>query len=1657
MGCRVLCVTLLVLLAGSYVQPQCVLILPNVLRVESEETIILDAQGKHSSFDADIEIQDFPQRKFSLASTKVSINGDNNYLGIVKLTVPSKDLLRDPKKKQFVYVTVKSPFCSLEKVVLLTFQSGYIFLQADKTIYTPGSLVLYRIFTMDYNLQPLSKAVIVEFLHPDGIIVKRDTVRHPSKAGIISLSHRLSELVSSGIWTISARYEDSPQQNYTAKFEVKEYVLPSFEVSLLPWQRFFYFDDENFEVAIKAQFLYGKPVNGKAFVLFGVNVDNIKRGLPDTLRRVSISEGEGECKLKRCDLVKYFRQEEDMVGRTLYVSVTVITDTGSDIVEAELDNIHIVKSPYKILFTKTSKYFKPGMPFDAMVFVTNPDGSPASNVRVRAEPENVEATTQADGTTRLTVNTPTGINSLTITAKTADPALLSNRQASATMTATAYKPLGGIENYLHIGIAGTELKPGESVAVNFNIRNSDAETQNQISHFTYLIINKGRIISVDRKIRQAGQSLVTMSLEITKIHIPSFRIVAYYIVQTSAGREIVSDSVWVDVTDTCMGTLVVTGDKESDNRVQFPGSQMKLRLRADHGASVGLVAVDKGVFVLNNKLKITQTKVWDSVEKSDIGCTPGSGADSMGVFFDAGLAVQTDFKISTTQRSEPECDLLQAVRYRSSAVLLTFKATKASTYNGLPRKCCEDGMKVNPMGHSCQKRSGLILDGKECVDAFLDCCNHFTKKREEERRLKDDDDMSRSEEDDEYMPDTDIVSRTEFPESWLWKVEQMSGKPDANGISSKVLNIFLKDSITTWEVLAVSVAENKGICVGQPYEIQVMKDFFIDLRLPYSVVRNEQVEIRAVLYNYGNLKIKARVELTYNPEFCSLSTHKKKFRQEIWIKPHSSTVVPFIIVPLTLGQHDIEVKASIANMFMSDGVRRKLKVVPEGLRLIHTLKSVILEPEVKGTDGVQREKVSALNVKNIVPQTDIETIVTIQGTPISQMIEDAIDGANLNHFINLPRGCGEQIMVTMTSCVIATIYLDTTNQWEKIGLDRREKAISHIKSGYEGEMAFRKSDNSYAIYRSNPSSTWLTAYVAKVFAMAQTLIDIDSNVLCGAIKWLVLEKQKPDGLFKETAPVHSRAMTGGLKTTTDPDAALTAFVLIAMLESEKVCGDYVNNLKGSIEKATSFLADRYPKLTKPYSVAIASYALAMAGVLKETKTLMAASTDNTHWVEEGAHHITQEATSYALLALLRMKEYKLTSPIVRWLNEQRFQRPSDGSTQAIILLFQALAQYQTDFPTVADLALDVSIHLPERQQPLTHRINLQNALWARSAETRINKDFMVEAKGKGQGTLNVVTVYYGLVTEKEKECNNFHLSVKVHEEHDVRQPEGAVSTISLEICARHLKNVDATMSIIDVSMLTGFAPDVESLNKLANGVDKYISKFEISTEENDKGTLIIYLDKISHTEEECIKLYAHQLLRVGLIQPASVTVYDYYSPESRCTKFYHPVEGSNLLGKICQGDVCRCAEENCFMRQRIDEEVTAELRMEKACEPGVDYVYKAVLLRIEEKENFDNYVLKILRVIKQGTDEDVQDKERYFISHRKCRDKLEMQVGRDYLIWGVSSDLWSQPSGYSYIIGKDTWIEWWPTDRECQNPENQELCEVFLLVSENLEMIGCPT
>uniref|UniRef100_A0A8C3HQ19 Complement C3 n=1 Tax=Chrysemys picta bellii TaxID=8478 RepID=A0A8C3HQ19_CHRPI len=1610
------------------------LITPNVLRVESEEKVVVEAHGLKAPIEVTVIVHDFPLKKNILYQVQTNLNSSNGMMGTAVIKVGKTPASGHP------YVVVKATFPqqTLEKVVLVHFHSGYIFIQTDKTIYTPGSTVLYRIFTVGHKLEPVNKIVIVE-------------IQHPPRPG--SGSGSVSTLLTPSWSRLSIRLgfagnPPSPTGSMFSSSPLVSPVLPSFEVILEPSEKFLYIDsNENFTVSITARYLYGKKLDGTAFVLFGVKVDDEKRSIPQSLKRISIEYGDGEATLTREMLQARFANLNELVGHSLYISVTVLTESGSDMVEAERTGINIVTSPYQIHFTKTPKYFKPGMPFELMVYVTNPDGSPAPRVPVQAEGFQSAGSTQGDGTAKLIINMPVDKQQVPITVKTAHPNLPANRQASKSMVAEAYQSQGRSQNYLHLAVTVSELKPGDNLAVNFHLKSNSPAVLKEIRYFTYIvsILNKGKIIRVGRQARQEGQNLVTMSLPITPDLMPSFRIVAYYQV---ANSEIVADSVWLDIQDTCMGTLVVTGASDEDGGIHEPGTEIKLKLEGDHRAYVGLVAVDKGVYVLNKKHKITQSKIWDSVEKSDIGCTAGSGKNNLGVFTDAGLALETSNRISTVQRTDPECPR-PAKRRRRSVQLIEYKAIKTADYQDRKlKKCCEDGMHENPMGHSCEKRAGYILDTDECKKTFLDCC-HYIKtirdKLQQELHLQ----LARSDLDEDFMSDEDITSRSQFPESWLWQVEQLTGKPNKLGISSNTTCIFLKDSITTWEVLAVSLSETKGICVADPYEIKVRKDFFIDLRLPYSVVRNEQVEIRAILYNYQNKNIKVRLELLHNPVFCSASTSKARYRQMLDIKAKSSRAVPLVIVPLQLGSHDIEVKGAVWGSSLSDGVKKKLKVVPEGIKMNKTIMSVVLDPSAKGPgEGL------SVSLSPSAPALGARIHAVLfpwPGNPVTIIVENSIDGANLKHLIVTPSGCGEQNMISMTPPVIATIYLDTTEQWEKIGVERRAEAIKLIMQGYTQQMVYKKPDFSYAAFKGRPSSTWLTAYLAKVFAIAKKLVPIENQVICGAVKWLILEKQKPDGVFQEDAPVIHGEMVGGYKGA-EPDVSLTAFVLIALEEAKDICKDQVNSLEGSISKAADYLVERYQSLTRPYTVALASYALAMSPLAR----LLCCYPGGNRWEERNARTFNIEGTSYALLALLKMKKYELTGPIVRWLREQNYYGGGYGSTQATIMVFQALAQYQIDVPQQKDLNLDVSILLPRRANPIKYSILNHNALVARTEETKWNEDFTVKAEGTGQGTLTVMTVYNAKLREDESQCKKFDLRVSV-EEARVKKPEGAMRSVYIKICIRFLGVVDATMSIIDVSMLTGFSPDVADLKRLSQGVDRYISKFEVDKAPSDRGNLMIYLDKVSHTEEECLKFKAHQFFEVGLIQPASVTVYDYYTIDDRCTKFYHPSKQSGLFNKICHGEVCRCAEENCFMQQKLEGPITLNKRMEEACEPGVDYVYKTRLVRSEEVGGSDYYTMKILEIIKAGTDENPQGKTRQFISHIKCRESLRLERNKDYLIWGLSTDLWPRKAELSYIIGKDTWIEKWPNEDECQEPDFQSLCQDFLEFSEAMTMFGCPT
>ncbi|XP_051776485.1 complement C3-like isoform X2 [Erpetoichthys calabaricus] len=1425
-------------------KPLFVLIAPNVLRADREETVVLEAHEFNGVINANIRVLKFPTKEQlyppnNEVNNRVQLTAQNDYRNTLPIKFSASHFKRDARLNSFVYLVATADQFNLEKVVVVSFHSGYVFVQTDKTIYTPNEHVMYRLFPLTHELGPSEESISVEIMTPDDIVVSKEVIK--ASSGIHSTSFKIPELVNFGAWKVVAKYESEEWVNFTAQFEVKEYVLPSFEVTLVPARKFFYVKDTSLEVTITARFLYGETVKGFAYVVFGVLINDKKVSFTDSLQIVEISEGEGRAKLDSAVIRKYFPDINQLVDQSIYISASVLTASGSDMVETEIEGIKIVTSPYKILFTRTPKYFKPGMPFDVMVLVTNPDGSPANGVDVETEDGKVSARTGIEGTARMSLNTVQDGNNLRISLRTRVPALTSEQQAKSTMEAQPYTTQKGSRNYLHIDIQATELNPGTNLKINLHIQTNDQATLEQIKYFSYMIMNKGSLVRVGRQVRQKGQSLVTLSLLVDTQLVPSFRFVAYYFVTTGGQMEIVTDSIWVDVKDTCMGTLQITSNK----RAFEPRRRFEFSITADPGTKVGLVAVDKAVFVLNSKNKLTQKKIWDFIEKNDIGCTPGSGRDNMGVFADAGLLFHSSVAIGTQLRREPYCPE-PPKRRRRSLTLAVKKQSLASKYKDPQvRACCIDGMVEISMDFNCKKRSTYITKGKECVEAFVYCCTEIDKKRQETTGT--DLFLARSEEEDDILMG-DITSRSNFPESWMWKVVPIPEKPtDAAGLVTYKMSETLMDSITTWEILAISVSPRKegrpplGICVAQPFEVTVSKKFFIDLRLPYSVVRNEQVEVKAVIYNYDDSEMNVRVDWQETEHICSLATRKKQFTQTVEVGQKSSVAVTFTLIPLKAGDRMIEVKAlgktADLSTIVADGVKKRLRVVPEGVQKRETIKSIVLEPSAVA-GGVQKETIGKMMLKDMVPESEAHTYISVKGELVGETIETLLGSGNLTGFIILPSGCGEQNLNKLASVVMATLYLDKSKQWLEFGMERRAVAINYIQQGYAKQLTFR-SAGGYAVYAGQEPSTWLTARVPKVYSQARTLVYIDQETLCDPVNWLIINKQRADGSFTESAPIFVRNDGG---SASDAVIQLTAFVLIDLAETATACRGYIQDLDQRIERAASFLDRQYLGLKNSYSVALASYALALTGRgVQESFLMMFASPDKTHWT--GGYPL--ETTAFAALALLKAKRYEPLRPVMKWLTEQRNYGGSYGSTQTTVAVLQAMIEYLTEAPVFEDMNLDIELEVSGRSKPTRWKFIKSNSMLARSEKVQFGKEISVTAKGTGQGTVTVMTIYNALPETNATECRTFELKLRLERKPEAKRPTGASDTYLLTIDMQYLSTREATMSILDISMLTCFMPDTTDLKRLSSGVDRYIQNYEVDKALSEKGSLIIYLNKVT--------------------------------------------------------------------------------------------------------------------------------------------------------------------------------------------------------------------
>ncbi|NXS50029.1 CO4A protein, partial [Balaeniceps rex] len=1071
---------------------------PNVVHLGTHETITVQVHGAQHPVQVTAYFKD--ERKNQLLSERIifNLNQNNNYQDMKKVMVSTiivkpGTLQQDQFKKSnrpYVLLVTESRELYEETVqstrILLSSKKGYIFIQTDKPIYTPSSKVKYRIFILDNAMRPTDDTVTVAVLNSKGMVVKKSDRKIKTAFSEI---FEIPDIAEPGTWKIKAWFHQYEMSNVSAEFEVKNYELPSFEVKLIPLQPYYHIWNENFVFDIEAKHSYRKGIQGAAYVRFGLIDENDKKVfLPGLEQQISIQNGKGRVTLNTPLLEEKLRKSiSTLEGFHLYVAVTTVETASGEIREEELSNVKFVKSPYVVDLSNTKKYFVPGAPFSFVASVALIDGSPAASLPVTATvtlpgktPMKKTEVSNKEGLIPFTFDIPGDAQMLQIMAEEGK-----ERLESPETSIRAERYQSASRNYLSITIPHTIVAPGDTLRITLNDIHQSGS--GKIDYFYYMVVAKGQAELLGR----VPSSNKIINLKITEKMVPAFRFLAYYFIANEGRQEIVADSVWVDVMDVCEGKIKVRTEQE----IYEPTDSINLLIETDHAGTVALAVVDKAVFILNKKNKLTAKKVFNAMNSYDLGCSAGGGADSVQVFTDVGLAFLSD-TIKSNAREGYKCLQVSRRQKRSLDFQKKMSGIGIKYQNTDLQKCCEDGMKLNPMRLPCVKRLTKVAGSPQCRNAFQDCCEKATALRKQMKpRMRVG--LARYYDDhEEVFDDISVNLRSYFPESWWWHFEEVKN-PGTHSIQN-----FVPDSITTWEVQAISISPQKGFCIADPHTFAVFKDFFVSLRLPYSVRRHEQLEIKAVVYNYLPNDLQVTVTMEAVKGLCTAEATEKAVQLTLVAKGNSATPAYFSVVPLTVGEIPITVTAFDAVSGHSDSIRKNLNVLAEGI-LQREETTICINSDVKShTLDLNRPA-------DMVPGSDSHVFVSLKGKCNFLSITSPWK------LIQVPTGCAEQTMVKMAPAVYAIEYLDASEQWVNFNPERKEEAINMIEKGMQEEKN-----------RDQPTQTELTAFIVKVLTRSRQYINVQDSHIRNSISYLI-NQQQADNSFHDHHPVLDRTMQVG--------------------------------------------------------------------------------------------------------------------------------------------------------------------------------------------------------------------------------------------------------------------------------------------------------------------------------------------------------------------------------------------------------------------------------------------------------------------------------------------------------------------------------------------------
>ncbi|KAJ7419868.1 alpha-2-macroglobulin-like protein 1 [Willisornis vidua] len=625
----------------------------------------------------------------------------------------------------------------------------------------------------------------------------------------------------------------------------------------------------------------------------------------------------------------------------LYAEASLL-EVGTGIQINTSSQILISRTAAKAVFETPNEYYIPGVPYRGKIKVQDHHGIGMKNRKVYLVIKFMRRRfiktyiTDGNGTASFNLDT-TDWNSSSVTLEgrfTLEDHMHTPRKTDFSYT-NAYHHLQPFhvttKSFLDIHPLTETLPCGlkQNVQVTFTLSRDDLGEDTSRIGFAYYVTGKSGIVVRGQRIIQVGKlnmlkGSFSIPLTFTADLSPSPSLVVYAIFPNGG---VTADSIRFDVA-LCFQNQVKVGfpDKEAHT-----GSTVQLQLQAAPGSLCAVQAVDGHMFFMRPESELTSQMVY--------GLFPG--------------AYQHGYPAQVEEHSD------RCVQPLSTSSVL----------QGKPQNSPQ------PDIFNLFRNMGLKVFSNLVIKKPSQCSRRADRKPvigvpsiEDQRVTKEQSQFTNQGRLQHYLSET-----------WIWNLFPVGSSGSRN------VSVTVPAAATEWKVKTFCLA-GRGFGLAPTTSLRTVQPFFVDVTLPYSVIRGETFLMKASVFNYLPQCIQIHVALDKSSEFqvepCRTCRDKECLCAE------ESKTFMWNVTAVQLG-------------------------------------------------NMAEESVS-LHLPDNVVKGSTRASISISGDLMGTALQ------NLDHLVQMPHGCGEQNMVLFAPIVYVLQYLEKTRQ---LTPEIRERATGLLRDG----------------------------------------------------------------------------------------------------------------------------------------------------------------------------------------------------------------------------------------------------------------------------------------------------------------------------------------------------------------------------------------------------------------------------------------------------------------------------------------------------------------------------------------------------------------------------------------------------------------------------------